>query len=62
MLVIAPFTAALLAASAAAAWGEAGCELAQGTAAAEAAPLVAPTLFGHVGFVNAGEAPVALPD
>jgi hypothetical protein len=67
MLVTGAIVAALLAApavTAEASWGAAACDLLQGTADAQAAPLMAPTFFASAGFINAGEtsgAP-ALPD
>jgi uncharacterized coiled-coil protein SlyX len=65
MLLTGSLAAALLAASTTApatAWGQGGCDLLLGTAASQAAPLVAPTLFVDTGFVNAGETPVGQPD
>ncbi len=45
-----------------AAWGQGACDLLLGTAASQAAPLMAPTLFAQTGFVNAGESPTGQPD
>jgi hypothetical protein len=62
MLFASPLISALLAGTAgveSAAWGAAACEMMQGTAASQAAPLLAPTLFASTGFVNAGEAPTS---
>src|SRR3972149_6632591 len=65
MLFIGSIATAFLAATAsapAAAWGEGACDLLLGTAASQAAPLVAPTLFVDTGFVNGGESPFGQPD